>query len=155
MSFDGVVINIASEVSESENIITKAEARVLLTLLHEYFYDEDSYKLHEAKYRGRKVKLNKPKRGGPKKFYVYVRNPKTGKVKRVTFGAKGMTTGLRDPKRSKSFELRHRCKQKKDKTKITLVTDTSATELVQNETEDGTKKKPRRKGWWSRRESNE
>ena len=117
MSFDGVVINIASEVSESENIITKAEARVLLTLLHEYFYDEDSYKLHEAKYRGRKVKLNKPKRGGPKKFYVYVRNPKTGKVKRVTFGAKGMTTGLRDPKRSKSFELRHRCKQKKDKTK--------------------------------------
>ena len=45
--------------------------------------------------------------------------------------------------------------QKKDKTKITLVADTPETELVQNETEDGTKKKSRRKGWWSRRESNE
>ena len=73
--------------------------------------------MHEAEYRGRKVKLNKPKRGGSKKFYVYVRNPKTKNVKRVSFGARGMTTGLRDPKRSKSFEKRHRCTQKNDKTK--------------------------------------
>ena len=73
--------------------------------------------IFEAEYQGRKVKLNKPKRGGKKKFYVYVRNPKTKKVKKVSFGAKGMTTGLRDPKRSKSFEKRHRCTQKNDKTK--------------------------------------
>ena len=38
------------------------------------------------------VELNKPKRGGPKKFYVYVNNPKTGNVKKVTFGD---TTGLK------------------------------------------------------------
>ncbi len=68
-------------------------------------------------YRGRKVKLNKPKRGGSKKFYVYVRNPKTGKVKRIEFGAKGMTTGLRDPDRRKSFKNRHNCEDKDDKTK--------------------------------------
>ena len=77
----------------------------------------ESQDIFEAEYRGRKVKLNKPKRGGKKKFYVYVRNPKTKKVKKVSFGAKGMTTGLRDPKRSKSFEKRHRCTQKNDKTK--------------------------------------
>tara|TARA_B100000282_G_C31628859_1_gene442885 strand:+ start:165 stop:818 length:654 start_codon:yes stop_codon:yes gene_type:complete len=68
-------------------------------------------------YQGRKVKLNKPKRGGSKKFVVYVRNPKTGNVKKIEFGQPGMTTGLRDPKRSKSFENRHRCRQKFDKTK--------------------------------------
>ena len=68
-------------------------------------------------YKGRKVKLNKPKRGGSKKFYVYVRDPKTKNIRRIEFGQKGMETGLRDPKRSKSFEKRHRCEDKNDKTK--------------------------------------
>lgn len=68
-------------------------------------------------YRGRKVKLNKPARnsGSGGKFVVYVRNQKTGNIKRITFGQRGMTTGLRSAKRSKSFENRHRCRQKKDK----------------------------------------
>ena len=35
-------------------------------------------RVNEAKYQGKEVALNKPKRGGPKKFYVYTRNPKTG-----------------------------------------------------------------------------
>ena len=78
---------------------------------------EEADAMLEAEYQGRKVSLNKPKRGGKKKFYVYVKNPKTGKVKKVSFGAKGMTTGLRDPKRRKSFKNRHRCTQKNDKTK--------------------------------------
>jgi hypothetical protein len=75
--------------------------------------------LGEAEYKGRKVTLNKPKRGGSKsKFYVYVMNPKTKRVKKVTFGAKGMTTGLNNPKRVKSFVARHRCKtHANDKTK--------------------------------------
>ena len=68
-------------------------------------------------YKGRKVKLNKPQRnsGSGGKFVVYVRNQKTGNIKRITFGARGMTTGLRNPKRSKSFAARHRCAQKTDK----------------------------------------
>ena len=75
--------------------------------------------IDEAEYKGRKVQLNKPKRGGNKsKFYVYVMNPKTKKVKKVTFGAKGMTTGLNNPKRVKSFVARPRCKtHANDKTK--------------------------------------
>ena len=78
---------------------------------------EEADAMLEAEYQGRKVKLNKPKRGGKKKFYVYVKNPKTGKIKKVSFGAKGMSTGLRDPARRKSFKARHNCEDKNDKTR--------------------------------------
>ncbi len=78
---------------------------------------EEADAMLEAEYQGRKVKLNQPKRGGKKKFYVYVRDPKTKKVRKIPFGAKGMTTGLRDPARRKSFKARHRCEDKDDKTK--------------------------------------
>lgn len=67
-------------------------------------------------YKGRKVELNKPRRGGSKKFYVYVKNPKTGNIKKVQWGAKGMSVGISDPKRRKSFAARHRCHLTKDKT---------------------------------------
>ena len=70
----------------------------------------------EAEYRGRKVKLNKPKRGGSKKYYVYVNNPKTKNVIRVEWGARGMSVGIDDPDRRKSFVARHKCKTTKDKT---------------------------------------
>ena len=73
--------------------------------------------IDEAEYHGREVELNQPKRGGSKKFFVYVKNPKTGKVKKVEFGAPGMSVGLKDPKRRKSFAARHQCEKKKDKTK--------------------------------------
>lgn len=64
------------------------------------------------------VELNKPKRGGSKKFYVYVRDPETKNIKKVEFGD---TTGLKvkidDPEARKSFAARHNCDAKKDKTK--------------------------------------
>ena len=37
--------------------------------------------LQEAEYQGKKVELNKPKRGGSKKFYVYVKNKKGNVIK--------------------------------------------------------------------------
>ena len=43
----------------------------------------------EAEYRGRKVKLNKPMRGDVAKFKVYVKDPKTGNIKKVNFGHGG------------------------------------------------------------------
>ena len=61
--------------------------------------------------------LNKPKRGGSKKFYVYVKDPKSGNIKKVSFGAKGMSVGIDDPDRRASFVARHDCKNKNDKTK--------------------------------------
>ena len=67
-------------------------------------------------YKGRKVKLNKPQRGGSKKYRVYTRNPKTGNIIKVEWGAKGMSVGISDSKRRKSFAARHRCHLTKDKT---------------------------------------
>lgn len=77
--------------------------------------------MDEAEYKGRDVDLNSPKRGGDKKFYVYVRDPKTKNVKRIEFGAEGgggkLAVKLKDPEARKAFASRHNCDQKKDKTK--------------------------------------
>lgn len=73
--------------------------------------------VNEAEYKGKKVKLNDPKSGGPKKWYVYVRNPKTGKIKKVSYGSPVMTAKWNDPAARKSFAARHQCEKKKDKTK--------------------------------------
>jgi len=86
--------------------------------------DEENHKAHldlkEAEYQGKKVDLNKPKRGGTKKFYVYTKNKK-GNVVKVSFGAKdgggNLAVKLKDPKARASFAARHDCENKKDKTK--------------------------------------
>jgi len=63
--------------------------------------------------------LNKPKRGGSKKFYVYVRDPKTKRIKKVSFGMAGggLRAKINNPKARQAFAKRHNCAQKKDKTK--------------------------------------
>ncbi len=64
------------------------------------------------------VELNKPKVGGPKKYYVYVKDPKTGNVKKVTWGdTTGLKVKLDDKEARKSFAARHKCDQQKDRTK--------------------------------------
>ena len=68
-----------------------------------------------AKYRGRTVKLNKVQRGDVKKFKVFVRNRRTGRVQKVNFGQKGMSIGRNDPARRKSFRARHNCDTATDK----------------------------------------
>tara|TARA_B100000212_G_scaffold83326_2_gene60298 strand:- start:1056 stop:1661 length:606 start_codon:yes stop_codon:yes gene_type:complete len=78
----------------------------------------------EAKYKGRKVKLGvkgatrvKGKKGRAQAYY---RDPKTGKVKRVEFGSemsKAMGKSKKDRDRRKSFGDRHKCSEKKDKSK--------------------------------------
>jgi len=81
--------------------------------------EEDT--INEAEYHGKKVELNKPKRGGSKKFYVYVLDPKTKKVKKVQFGAAGggqnLAVKIRDPKARQAFAKRQHCSEKKDRTK--------------------------------------
>jgi hypothetical protein len=52
--------------------------------------------------------IGKPKRGGSKKFYVYVRNK--GKVKKVSFGdTTGLSTKINNPKARRAFAARHKC----------------------------------------------
>lgn len=62
------------------------------------------------------VELNSPKRGGSKKFYVYVKNEK-GNIVKVQFGdTTGLKAKINDPEARKSFVARHQCDQKNDKT---------------------------------------
>jgi hypothetical protein len=77
--------------------------------------------IEEKKAKKKNPPLNKPTRntGGGKKYKVFVRNPKTGGIKKVTFGDKkgGLEGNWNDPKARASFAKRHKCAQKKDKTK--------------------------------------
>ena len=64
------------------------------------------------------VELNKPKRGGRKKFYVYVRDPNTKNIKKVQWGdTTGLNMKISDPEARRSFAARHDCENKKDRTK--------------------------------------
>ena len=67
-----------------------------------------------ATYRGKKVTLNKVRRGGSKKFFVYVKDG--NKVKKVSFGSKTMKIKSNIPARKRSFLARHKCSTAKDKT---------------------------------------
>jgi hypothetical protein len=69
----------------------------------------------EALYQGKTVELNSPKRGGTRKFYVYVKN-ESGNVIKVSFGDPNGTVANDDPKRAASFQARHKCAQEKDRT---------------------------------------
>ena len=81
--------------------------------------DEAPVDTMEAEYRGRKVPLGKPMRGDVKKYKVYVRDPKTGNIKKVNFGHGGtsakragqktMRIRKSNPKARKSFRARHNC----------------------------------------------
>ena len=77
--------------------------------------------LNEAKKKKKKEKkdppLNKPKRGGSKAYYVYVRDPKTKKIKKVSFGSGGLRAKIKNKKARNAFAARHNCKNKKDRTK--------------------------------------
>ena len=90
---------------------------------------EGKMPLTEAEYQGKKVTLNKPIRtpkSEPKKFKVYVKDPKTGNVKMVRFGHQGggaskdsktMRIKKSNPERRKSFRARHNCDNPGPKTK--------------------------------------
>jgi hypothetical protein len=77
----------------------------------------EEQELNEAE-KKKNPPLGKPKRGGSKKFYVYVRNPKTKKIKKVSFGdTSGLSAKINNPEARRAFAARHDCKNKKDKTK--------------------------------------
>ena len=64
-------------------------------------------------------KLNKPMRdtSGGKAYKVYVKDPKTGNIKTIRFGSGGLRAKINDKKARNAFAARHKCSQKKDKTK--------------------------------------
>jgi preprotein translocase subunit YajC len=70
--------------------------------------------IKEAEFRGKDVKLNSPKRGGSKAYYVYVKDG--DKVKKVSFGSGGLRAKINNPKARQAFAKRHNCDKKKDRT---------------------------------------
>jgi hypothetical protein len=72
--------------------------------------------IEEAEYQGHSVTLGKPSAGDVKKYKVYVRDPKTGNIKKVNFGDKKMSIKRDNPARRKNFRARHNCADKKDRT---------------------------------------
>jgi len=72
--------------------------------------------LEEAEDKKKTPPIGKPKRGGSKKFYVYVRNK--GKIKKVSFGdTSGLSAKINNPEARRAFAKRHDCANKKDRTK--------------------------------------
>ena len=80
-------------------------------------YIDDEKEIDEAEYQGREVKLGKPMSGDVKKYKVYVKDPKTGNVKKVNFGDPNMQIRRDNPEARKNFRARHNCADKKDRTK--------------------------------------
>jgi len=71
----------------------------------------------KAKKKKKDPPIGKPKRGGSKAYYVYVRDPKTKRIKKVSFGSGGLRAKINNPKARRAFAARHKCSQKKDRTK--------------------------------------
>ena len=88
---------------------------------NEYLKGTSVDDLFEAKKKAKKnnKKLNKPMRdsSGGKAYKVYVKDPKTKKIKTVRFGSGGLRAKINDKKARNAFAKRHKCAQKKDKTK--------------------------------------
>jgi hypothetical protein len=120
-------INLYNELQElfTQDSKNKLNYTEILIVLKKHLTDAEANELLAAVNAGvneskdkKSPPLNKPKRGGSKKFYVYVRNPKTKKIKKVSFGdTTGLSAKLNNPKARKAFAARHDCKNKKDKTK--------------------------------------
>ena len=77
----------------------------------------ENEELEEAEDKKKNPPLGKPKRGGSKKFYVYVRKPGGG-IKKVSFGdTTGLSAKINNPEARRAFAKRHDCVNKKDRTK--------------------------------------
>ena len=79
---------------------------------------KSNIKINESKKKKKKdPPIGKPKRGGSKAYYVYVRDPKTKRIKKVSFGSGGLRAKIRNKKARNAFAKRHRCSEKNDRTK--------------------------------------
>ena len=99
------------------NIALTGKTPVDLNLRQKYLGRLGEAKKKKKKKEKKDPPIGKPKRGGSKAYYVYVRDPKTKKVKKVSFGSGGLRAKIRNPKARNAFAKRHRCKEKTDRTK--------------------------------------
>lgn len=111
-----ILQTIVAEGAQLEAMGILEDYELNLEAIQEAFYSE---MLTEAEYKGRDVQLGKPMKGDVKKFKVYVKDKKTGNVKKVNFGDPNMEIRRDNPKARKSFRARHGCgtKRASDRTK--------------------------------------
>ena len=116
------VINEAKKlVAEQRYRLTEVDRQVIETNLGEFDVHEGNYvpldcpMMVEEEEKGKEPPIGKPKAGGPKKFYVYVKDG--DKVKKVTFGdTSGLSVKFKDPSARSSYVARHNCDTANDKT---------------------------------------
>ena len=122
-----IVRDMYADVARDFRLDPDDDQDIILDRLMDRIIDDFGGQLDEAEYQGRKVPLGKPMRGDVKKFKVYVKDPKTGNVKKVNFGHGGtsakragqktMKIKKSNPARRKSFRARHNCDNPGPRTK--------------------------------------
>ncbi len=85
-------------------------------------YELQAGSLNEAKKKKSQKKdppIGKPMRdtSGGKAYKVYVRDPKTKRIKTVRFGSGGLRAKINDSKARSAFAKRHKCSTRNDRTK--------------------------------------
>ena len=124
------LIELLEEEIDEYDVENEQDIKEFIQFMKEYtneLNEADCDCLLEAEYQGRNVPLGKPMRGDVKKFKVYVKDPKTGNVKKVNFGHGGtsakragqktMKIKKSNPARRKSFRARHNCANPGPRTK--------------------------------------
>ncbi len=99
---DCVLVIDGNKLSNNYKIIPYSEQEAEFDEMEERIYNKYISILQKRLNEDDKKKtpaLNKPKRGGSKKFYVYVRDPKSKRVKKVSFGMAGNRPFERLPQR--------------------------------------------------------
>jgi len=130
MRFRDLIDNLEDEIHEGDNFDLELKYIIIETQVVGFTNDgvilsaDDvalSYipveSLTEAEYHGHTVTLNKKMKGDVKKSKVYVKDPKTGNIKKVNFGDKTMRIKKSNPARRKSYRARHNCANPGPKTK--------------------------------------
>jgi hypothetical protein len=109
-----LLMNLHDDLLDAITRMDRDDINKIVTQHPDYFVS-----INETDKKKKNPPLGKPKRGGSKKFYVYVRDPKSKRIKKVSFGMAGggLRAKLNNPKARQAFAKRHNCAQKKDKTK--------------------------------------
>lgn len=118
MMYFEVIKEVRRLVSEGRYTLTEVDKNIIETDIGEFeIYEGELVPLDcpMAIYEEEEPELNKPKVGGPKKYYVYVKDG--DKIKKVTWGdTTGLKVKINNPEARKNFAARHNCSAQKDKT---------------------------------------
>ena len=120
MMYFEVINEARKRLSEDRYVLTEVDKQILETDLCEFEVSEgnivplDCPMIMEEEDK-KDVKLNSPKVGGSKKYYVYVKDG--DKIKKISWGdTTGLKVKLNNKKARASFVARHQCDTKNDKT---------------------------------------